>query len=467
MNHSMWNKQIPTLLALVVIVFGVLVTTYLVESGVIYTGRASQSTTPQDIKITNITDNSFTVSYTTTQETPGIVSFGKDTTLGQNALDERDSRADSFSPYTSHHITVKNLTPNTQYYFSIVNGGSTYLNNGAPYQTATAGKLNSAQTIQKKLQGVVILPNGEKVSEGLVYLSSPNSQDISTRIQNGEYVLDLSNLRNKNLDSSFQISDTTIFTLKAVGKDGQSQITLFAKNSTVPIITLSQNYDFTISEDPILQPLSSEIGGGLPQELQLNQTTGTPQITVPKKNEEFIDQRPQFKGTAVALETVSITIRDENIVTQVKADSSGNWLYRPTRTLIPGSHTITISAKDKTGVLRTATQSFTIFSLGTRVAQTATPSASPTIGITATPTPIVITPTVIPTQLVTPTPTIVVPTLLPTSTPIIFPTPTTVVVIPSKTEPPGNELVVFGGMIAFATTAIGLLLYLVTHWTTL
>lgn len=455
MNHSLWNKKIPTLLALVVIVFGVLVTTYLVESGVIYTGRASQSTTPQEIVISNITENSFTVSYTTTQDTPGLVSFGKDATLGQNALDERDTRADSFSSYISHHITVKNLEPSTIYYFSIVNGGSTYLNNGAPYQTTTAPQLSTSQTAQKNLQGVVILSNGEKVTDGLVYLSSPNSQDISTRIQNGEYVLDLSKLRNKKLDSFFQISDTTTFTMKAIGKDGQSQITLFAKNPSVPTITLSQNYDFTISEDPLTQPLSSQIGG-LPQALQSTQTTGTPQITVPKKNEEFIDQRPQFKGTAVALATVSITIQDENIVTQVKADSSGNWVYRPTRTLVPGSHTITVSAKDSTGIVRSVIQSFTIFSLGSRVAQTATPSASPTLTITASPTPIL---------TVAPTPTIVVPTLLPTSTPILFPTPTTV--IPSKINAPGNELVVFGGMIAFATTAIGILLFLVTHWTTL
>ena len=77
--------------------------------------------------------------------------------------------------------------------------------------------------------------------------------------------------------------------------------------------------------------------------------------------------------------------------------------------------------KDVSGILRTITQSFTVFASGTQVSESATPSATPVVTPTSVP---ISTP--IPTSVPTIIPTIPVsPTLAPiaTITPVISPIP--------------------------------------------
>ncbi len=181
-----------------------------------------------------------------------------------------------------------------------------------------------------------------------------------------------------------------------------------------------------------------------------------PQILTPKKDEEFSDQQPLLKGTSSPNETVTITIHSqENIQTQVKADSHGVWAYRPTSLLSSGQHTISIVSKGSSGVLKTVTQSFTVYAQGSQVTQTATPSATPTGIIT-------------PTISATPTPTLAAPT--PTPTAILIPSPIPSPVAPPATSKggvqelpsPGNSIIPVGFM-ALGTTFVGIVLFLLTR----
>src|SRR5581483_8558856 len=97
-----------------------------------------------------------------------------------------------------------------------------------------------------------------------------------------------------------------------------------------------------------------------------------------------------------------------------KANAQGVWTFRPSTQLSPGNHTITITTKDASGVIRTITQQFVVFASGTQVSVSAPPSASITPSITPSPPP-----TALPTKTTTPTPT------------TITPTPTTVEVTPT------------------------------------
>ena len=102
-------------------------------------------------------------------------------------------------------------------------------------------------------------------------------------------------------------------------------------------------------------------------------------------------------------------------------DAYGNWTFRPTTPAIAWEHTITMVARDVSGILRTITQSFTVFASGTQVSESATPSATPVVTPTSVP---ISTP--IPTSVPTIIPTIPVsPTLAPiaTITPVISPIP--------------------------------------------
>ena len=151
----------------------------------------------------------------------------------------------------------------------------------------------------------------------------------------------------------------------------------------VPTITLSNDYDFTTTSTPVASSsanIQSFPSFSSSEALSKDQT---PQILTPEKDQSFTDQQPEFKGTAVANETIQITIHsDAKIQTQVKADASGNWTYRPSTELSPGNHTITIIAKDASGVVKTITQSFVVYASGTQIAGangSPTPTLKPSI----------------------------------------------------------------------------------------
>lgn len=171
-----------------------------------------------------------------------------------------------------------------------------------------------------------------------------------------------------------------------------------------------------------------------------------PKIINPEENESFKDSQPRFSGTAPRGSNVKITIESQGLVeTTVQADSLGNWSYRPVSPLTPGEHTITITAPDSNGILRTITKKFRVFAQGSQVAESATPSATPTVKTSPTPTPI---------------PPVAKGGTTPTATPTIT---AGITVVPTKAPGPipvtGDSLpLIFLGAIGVITFLVGLAL---------
>ncbi|HSX40765.1 MAG TPA: Ig-like domain-containing protein, partial [Candidatus Saccharimonadales bacterium] len=399
----------------------------------------------------------------------GSVNMGKDKTLGQTILDQRNQTGTILS-YQTHMMTAKNLSPQTLYYFAIESGTGTYLSNGQPYQVTTAPQISATPSATAPLSGKIELPDGSAATGALVYVDEQNSQSLSTLSKNdGSFSVPLADLRTKDLASYSALLTTSILHIQILGSNLASNI-LFSLTSDniLPLVTLSNNYDFTAQTS--FEPSASSSAGGFATFLVggKTQTATAPKITSPKNAGTVIDPQPVFRGTAMPNQTVVIIIHSTPIQAQVTSDANGNWSFRPSTPLPVGNHTITITTKDSLGILRTITQSFTVFAAGTQVFQTATPSATPTIAavtaaptiLTPTPTNVaVITLTPIPTVLVTPTPT---PTLIaatPFPTVILTPTPTPQQVIP----PTGDASVLIAGAAGATTTVIGILLFLLSR----
>lgn len=441
MTNAIWGKRIPTLFGMFLIVVGIIATSFLVRTGVIFEGRASPSETPENIRITNLEESSFTISYTTTGGVLGSVTFGTDENFGNTAIDDADQNA-RVQPHTVHVVTVKNLKPLTKYFFAIVSGQTTFLNNGIPFTVTTAPRMQTQPSKEKTMRGKVVFPQKQS-EEAVVYVTSAGTQTLATRVDaTGFYTLSLS--------AFTSLSENSILQMLVVGKGMQSRVTLLANQiNPVPTIVLSKDYDFTISTAPVA---SGSATIGFPNLPANPSASKTPQIVTPKKNEEFSDAQPLFKGTASPSAEVQVAIHsDENLTTKVTADKNGLWAFRPKTALSPGSHTITITTKDKLGIVKIVTQSFTVYAQGTQVGQSATPSATPT--------------TLLPTAATTPTPTAPTPTLLLTATPIPTVLPTNLPTKPpaAKTLPPPGTPLVPLGISAILTTATGILLFFLTR----
>lgn len=148
MRNTIWEKRIPTLLGIFFIGISVILTSILVKQGVIFIGKAAPVYTPRNVRITNVTDSAFTVSYFTDEKIVGSINYGKDQKYGQVARDDRDQQAGSLTPYKIHNITLRNLSPLTKYYFSITNGDETFLNNDVAFEASTDVAIDSSPRIK-------------------------------------------------------------------------------------------------------------------------------------------------------------------------------------------------------------------------------------------------------------------------------------------------------------------------------
>ncbi len=451
MRRTIWSKRIPTLLGILLIAIGIGITSYLVESGVILTSKAGPSETAQNIRISNVTDRSFTVSFTTAALVIGSINFGKDKNLGQTALDNRDGQG-ALKEHKIHYITVKNLDSSSDYYFSITSGSKEFLQKGEPFIVKTAPVSSGSSAIEKIIKGKVVLPNGDNPTEAITYLNSDNSQTLSTLIKgDGSYSLSTNSLKTQDLSSYFTFSSETLFRLLVLGEDSLTSNARFnnSESGELPSITLGSDYDFTQSN---LSTASASASTGFSSLTAQESTAGKiPKINIPKDNQTFTDSQPKFSGTALPNSTVEVTIHsDDNIKAQATTDVYGNWNFRPSSALSPGSHTITIITRDISGILRTITQSFVVFASGTQVNQSATPSATP-----------VVTPTSIP--ILTPIPTSI-PTIIPTvpvsSTLAAIATITPVI---SPISSPGNSTPIIFGLFGIGLFILGFFIFLISR----
>jgi hypothetical protein len=451
-RNRILNKKLPSYAGFFVLLatFGVIL--LLSGNAFVFVSRATVGSDPKDIQISNISDSSFTISYTTDASAVGTISYGLDPSTPNIALDTRDQQASQAANYQVHFITVSNLAPATTYYYVIDSGSEKTENNGAPFQITTDAPLINTPSEQTNLSGTVAQSDGSIPKEGIMYVSSDNSQQIAALINpDGTYQLPLNTMRDSTGTDSAALSPDTVLQLKAVTSTQTSTIKLLASQANqVPKIVLSQNYDFTLGPDQSAsgsgQVASSSAAFPV---LETPAPVSSPEITTPSDTEAFSDSQPLFQGRALPDTEVDITIQSkQEISTSIHSDDSGTWQFRPPLALAPGNHTITIKSIDASGVLQTISRSFTVYAAGSKfiepsVSPVASPSAVPTVLPTAT-----VAPTAIPSPTPTSAPTPTTTTQKPTPVPSLAPIPKT-----------GSSALVTGIIAAISTIGIGALLF--------
>jgi hypothetical protein len=466
MRESIWNKKIPTILGLLVIAVGVGVTTFLANQSTLFKSNASLSDQPKNVRITNVTDTSFTVSYSTDTQVSGSLNYGKDKNLGQSALDDRDQQSGSLANYNIHNLTVRLLSQQTQYFFTINSGQTNYSNNNQPFTVSTGPTLENPSN-QAPMTGKIILPDGTAPSGALVYVTMDGAQVISTLVKSdGSYILPLNSLRIIDSSTYYGFPKDASIKILAIGNSLSSNAALsLSQIYPVPTMTLSKNYDFKTGESPITIPVGLE---SFPSFESTPSAKASPDILTPKENQSFTDQQPLFKGTGLPEQNVKIVIHSNApIQADVTTDTQGNWSYRPTASLSPGNHTIAITTQNSSGILQTITQSFVVYAAGQQTNPPA-PSVTPLPSISLTPTP---TPSPTPLSKATPTPT---PTPMATVTPTVIVTPTAtpsgqtkggITISPTGTPlpPTGNPSIITVGIVGTIVTLAGGLLFLLSR----
>lgn len=398
------RQRIPTILGLLLLLGGITGGVYLVQKGGIWFLKAEPTTVPKQIRITNITDTDFTVSWITEEGILGFVKYGITPSLKKTAVDERDELSGKTAPYSIHQVKVLNLTPGTKYYFKIGSGKRLFDNNGKLYEVTTAPTLGVPPPADAGY-GTILKSDGSPAEGVIVYLSLANSIPLSALTKSGgSWTIPLSVARMTNLSSYITYDpDASIEELFIQGGSlGTATAIVTTKNdSPVPTITLGKSYDFRETKTELeLEPTASPASKFFLEPVSTPSVVKEEELTIinPEEEEKVATQKPEIRGTGPSGKKLEITLESpETFTAEIMINEDGSWSWTPPSDLPPGEHTITVTLDDGTRVAR----SFTILAAGEGElpAFTATPSGeatpSPTASPTATPT---ATPTAVPRQ---------------------------------------------------------------------
>lgn len=354
--------KFPTLIGIVLFLLLVTGFAFIFERIIRFPSRASTGTTPTSVEITNVTDTTFSISWLTGGEVTGTVRVTDEKKRSWVAYDERDLSG-KLGAYPTHHVTVRNATPNTRYTVKISTGGK-------PYEVRTGPTLSGSTNLEPSY-GRVSTETGSPAVGNIVYLTLPQSQKLSALISaSGSWIIPLNLIRSDDLTSFVSGNDRLTETILVRASDKEtSAITDTLNDNPVPDMTLGKTYDFRK-----VQAQASKTPDVL--------GATTISLVKPQEGAALTTNVPLIQGTGIPGNLVSITLGITSPVGgTATVGNDGIWRFTPLVTLSPGKQMVTITTNDEDNKPVAISHSFEILKSGTQVLGTATPSA------TLTPTP--------------------------------------------------------------------------------
>ncbi len=393
MRKSLLKKQFPTLLGLIVLIAGLAIGAMVFRGGTsIFLPRATPETTPKSIRISNVTDQGFSVTFMTDEATSGFIRYGTDPKKLTQIGDQRDQLTGSVGEYTLHQISVlRGLEPNTTYYYVLGTGsGSLFDDNGEPFTLKTA---RQAGTQPKALTvfGSAVTAAGSPAAGSVVFVTPPNAGTLSSLVTNtGSWAVSLSTARMKDGsgyapvavgdDLSIQVmalnpKDNTQLTAK-VEAETSIAIKLGAGAGEQPVKNPTEELEtVATATDPLMTTSSpsadttatsstskntkatNALSDLVETDTAATSSTTTTKVTVVDLTDTtsttpptVTTGQPTITGKAKPNVKVKIEVNSDNqILTEVDANADGDFtvdIEALKATLEPGEHTITYTYTD-------------------------------------------------------------------------------------------------------------------------
>lgn len=246
------DLKIPTVLGLGIIIIGIIIGVFLVLQGKTFITHAYPDLTPKNITISNISDNSATISWETDGATVGFVTYGQESSEENPVLDERDGIPPNGkpNPHTTHYVIIKKLMPKTEYKFKVVSGSSTK----SQAKTFTTSNPQAATSKQPVIG--TVLDNDTPLEEGIAYLKIDSATIQSALIKTkGGFLIPLNNILSTGSNEPMALTDETIAKIEVVSTKGTAGISFkISQSQHLPVLKLGDNLDLTENQD-VPQPI--------------------------------------------------------------------------------------------------------------------------------------------------------------------------------------------------------------------
>lgn len=370
------ERKIPTILGIFLILATLYIGNSVVNRQTNTTTKASGSCDPISVQVTNITNKSATISFTTLSDCLSAISLGNQTIENSKGKSK------------IHYFDINSLEESKAYTFSVISDGKNYSLDSFNFKTGQ--KPTGEIPISDLAWGKVYQSDHSLATQAIVYFSVAGASPLSALVtSSGEWNITLATSFNESLTNYFSSPSNTEENLVVVDySQTQTQIVGNTNhNNPVPDIIIGQN-NFS-APSPVVE---------LPQTSLLNQEYNFPDdtsltISNPDNNETLSTKRPNFFGTANPGDKLKIEVHSPVAINDsITADDDGSWDWSPSKDLTPGEHTITITDEEN----NTISKKFIVLAAESNTSFTASSSATPTQKPTSTPIP---TPTSIPTSV--------------------------------------------------------------------
>jgi hypothetical protein len=239
------RSTIPTVLGIIILLLGIFAGVFSLRNAQIFKIGASPDVSPKDIRISNITDTSATISWTTDKAASGFVAWGP----SQSDTSKVAQEDTTSQKYFSHNISLSGLSANTNYFYKINSDGTNFDNGGIPWQFTTGALLDISKN-SILLSGGVISATGTPEVKSLIYASVGGYLLSTLTSDAGNFVFQLGSARTPDLKSYAQIdlSGTLVQISVVAPPDGVASAQIFPQSGNpVPTIIIGQVYDFRSS----------------------------------------------------------------------------------------------------------------------------------------------------------------------------------------------------------------------------
>lgn len=377
------KKQIPTLLGLSILVVALVAGLLMFGQGTgVFAPRATPETTPKKIKITNISDKAFTVSFYTAEATTGFIKYGESkSSLKTQASDDRDQLSGSVGEYNLHHITVRGLIPGVTYFYVLGTGSGNFDNQGEPFSITTATDPKTPPPASKTIYGSVTTAGGTPAAGAVVYVTINGVNDMSSLVRSsGSWAVSLSNARSADGQSYATIGDDDLLQIFVQGNElsqGVSFTTSVSDAQPVDDLTLGTDRVADASSKKIPPDVRNDQADPLDDQVEDKPAPTTqptkkpiptlsPEETMPEKP---IEEEPAASGSAEALNDLietpeepieeSTQVSTASAVFNMEASSQDETIYTTASPKITGQAppltTITISVHSDGQIEQTVT----------------------------------------------------------------------------------------------------------------
>ncbi len=212
------NKaKIPTLLAIFFLTAGLAAAVFFIQTKRNIRSYAFTYFSPKNIKVSNVSDTSISISWTTQEKTNGHIKWDS-----VNSLTYLNNLKNSqFAHSVIHYVRLDNLNPDTEYVFTIYSNDSEFLNEGVPWRIKTqTSHVNNIST--NLIYGEAITEQSNS-QNAIVYVTTRGADPLSTfSNESGSWSLNISEFVLSGSQDAVAIDNNTLLEIIFLYDNGKT-----------------------------------------------------------------------------------------------------------------------------------------------------------------------------------------------------------------------------------------------------